>query len=289
MTNIDIESEVLNLSKKNQGKPQDFKNDFEELLVASCEVLTKSNPELTVVTVWNPILPDGRAMVFLSSDNDEYKKLAKLNLAIFGRGTTLNERLLWFSKKSKDKLAKIEIKIIDDIDKKDALDFSKKSNNIVISIWNQLWEEIKANNLNDYEKHRQDMLKKIDNGFVDEFAIARALKTEFAGKLREQRLKVFVDRCPNFFSTEDSKKNFFKVLWHLTSKDDIEFYRKLNQYSCALKPDSLSLSLDFEVIDQFFAFLQALAHFYPKAKKFVGISKGYTPVVGSSINYRAHA
>lgn len=269
-------------------------NDIKLAQIKGINLLKRIN--LLVVTYWSTRFSEGRIMSFVAKDRGQeqsFEDLAELNLQIFGRRTTLNERLLSFAVKHTDKdYVKMRMDIKDEND--DSLDCQVSNNNsVTIKIGQKVWKEL--GKLPDgYENLRKDALdsKKISDG-------ARTIRHIFGAELRKQRLNAIVNNWVKFFNNSQNEKSFFELLYELTPLEEIIRYRKKQDFISeeeenflkSLKDDAeklkkalvegrkedniskLSLGLDFELVDEFASFLQALAHFYPNAKTFIGACK----------------
>lgn len=245
------------------------------------------NVDLAIITVWDPKLPLGRFSHFMNDQEDYCRALANINLSIFGRGTTLNERLLCFSARVGWKLVRIEIDVNDDY--KDLL-FEVDHDVARIMLGATAWEKFGIQNSEGFLKLREQM---IDEKLPPAEA-GRTLNELYGSNLRRQRLSV-LDEWLCIFADTDKKSDFFKTLWYLTSDEDIRFYREKQGFNeqAEVSFKDLSLSVDFALVDEFLAFLQALHYYYSDSKNIIGISKAIEssgrkshklPDFGASIN-----
>jgi len=241
-----------------------------------------SSADLLVVTFWNKNFSEGRIVSFLVREKNketDLENLADLNLQVFGRGTTINERLLSFAENHLDQdhaQLRIDIKIGDFLKCK-VSDDGKATIEIGKNIWEKLWNIAKPDN--EYFKFRQSILKErkqLSDG-------ARTTRHIYGPELRKERLKAIVDNWAKF-SKDKGEKEFFKLLYETTLYEEIVRYRQNQGFikeeekekkkeRGSIKFSDLSLGLDFELVDEFASFLQALAHFYPKTKHIMGICK----------------
>lgn len=256
--------------------------------------------DLLVATFWNEKFSEGRIMGFLPTDKEKsFKNLADLNLQVFGRGTTLNERLLSFAEKHPDEdYVQLRIDIKEDDLLKCEVDDGKATIEIEIGekIWSKLRNIVEEKNFKDFRDSVLNEPKQISDG-------ARTIRHVFGAELRKERLNAVVDNWIGYFSGKE--KSFFKLIYGLTPLEEILRYRKNQDFiseeeekkllellsngsvtfddfksvlvegkeNTEIKISKLSLGLDFELIDKFISFLQALAHFYPEAKTILGICK----------------
>jgi hypothetical protein len=244
------------------------------------------NVDLAIITVWDPKLPLGRFSHFMNDQEDYYRALANINLSIFGRGTTLNERLLCFSARVGWKPVQIEITVNNDED----LLFKVDNNVARIILSTTTWEKFRIHNTRGFLELREQMIEQN----LPPTEAGRTLEELYGSNLRRQRLCI-LDECLGIFADTDNKSDFFETLWYLTSDEDIRFYRKKQKFSEQedISFKHLSPSVDFALVDEFLAFLQALSYYYSDSKNIIGVSKAskspgrkYSrlPDFGASIN-----
>lgn len=237
--------------------------------------------DLLVTTFWNKKFSEGRITCFSpekNEENEKFENLAHLNLLVFGRGTTLNERLLSIAKRySSNDYVQFKIDIIDTKDG-DFLKCSSESGKATITLGKVTWEKLGniAKQDSEYNNFRQRVLnsQKISDG-------ARIIRHVFGPELRKERLKAIVDNWAKYFKDKKEERSFFRLLYETTPYEQIvkcrqdqgfigEEGKKKNK---RIKFSDLSLGLDFELVDEFASFLQALAHFYPEARSMLGFCK----------------
>lgn len=206
-----------------------------------------SNLFLTVLALWLPQLQTGRAISFWPSSNatNHLRRLAELNIEIFGRGTTLNERLLNFAKNSKKTYAKLTIscenesfEIIKNDDTNAHLSFT------VGLIWNDLKPS------NRYKKMRARILGAKNYSIID---MARILKMNFGAELEEHQHSAL----NKLLLKEEYLKALFTVIKALKNPDE----------NVKNEEVEVPLSQNFTVAISFMKFIQALAHFIPDINK----------------------
>lgn len=231
------------------GKPDFFKltqrletKTFPEIIK---EQVSQSYGELflTVLALWLPQLQTGRAISFWSSSRatNDLRRLAELNIEIFGRGTTLSERLLNFAKNSKKEYVMLTIScedasfgIVEENAANDHLPFT------VGYIWNDLKPSSR------YKDMRADILSAKTYSIID---MARILKMDFGAELEDQQHNAL----NKLLLKEKYLKDLFKAIKALKNPDE----------NVKNEEVEVPLSQNFTVAISFMKFIQALAHFVP--------------------------
>jgi hypothetical protein len=231
----------------------------------------RTNLLLTALTVWQPNLRDGRALAFkcFKEDSDTTKRLkeiALLNIEIFGRGTTLNERLLNFANNSKNEFVMIAL----DFSNEASFDIRLEDNKLFFDI-GYIWNDLKSTKKIKYLKRRKDFLDSQGEQFLLIDA-ARALRLEFSKTLEEQRHEV-LNRL--LLKNNYLKSLLFSAMENMKNPGEVVFKKK--------KGEIIPVSQNFANIMSFIKFFQALAYLLPdvdkEAKKVYSIA--YFPLTNS--------
>ncbi len=223
---------------------------------------------LLVVTFWDEKFSEGRIWNFLPCDKAEnFENLAELNLHIFGRGTTLNERLLSFAENNRDKNY---VKLGIHIDNGDLLKCSVNEERAIIHIGENIWEKLGNIDNTDYNKFRESVLE--EGQLLDG---ARVIRNTYGKELRKCRLEAVVNNWRSLFKREKDEQDFFKLLYLTTPNNEIQKYRESQGLEKINSSEQLFLGTDFGLVDNFVSFLQALAHFYQNAKVILGTCRAW--------------
>lgn len=288
--------------RKRNTNPETFRNDFKNFLKQVCSYLIDGGDipvsdiscrkkiieqaDLAVVTIWNSILADGRVMVFMDDDNlDWFAKLAELNVRIFGRGTTLNERLMNFSSNRNFNDVFFQINLVDRGGAEIDCTVDRQHDAVYFKISKRIWNDLGAlTHREGYKNERIEMLLTGAEGAFDIDDVARAMKNNFGSILKDSRLEAIVGRWSEIFRSSN-EKDFFKALHYLSDIEDVNRHRKEEGFPPVPKPDNimgdtsyLSLGRDFKIVDEFISFLQALAHYFPEVRTIIGLCDAQKPV-----------
>ena len=234
-----------------------------------------------VLTVWHPDLRDGRVMNLITRSEctaQSLLSLAYLNLHIFPRGTTLNERFRAYAFRSALTELTIEVKQADP-----PLIWTNENNLLTVS--KDIWESLCPDPTSEVVTLRDQALTKVpdlwnqqkgrpDKGFnwTDEILIwaiehARPIRTIFGDSLRDIRREAL-----NRLVECGALKALCKGAEDLSTNDDLIRAGVLATTNAdseeLIKTMEVSIGHHIELLDLFIAFIQALAYYRPTATVF---------------------
>lgn len=215
------------------------------------------NLDHVVLTVWHPDLRDGRVMNLMVQGLDCEKSLvglANLNLHIFPRGATLNERFRAYARRSGCTELKIDIK-----EDGEPLVWDRGTGQLTISM--EIWNLLSPSGM--VSEFRDDAIRNLDVDVIESpdkvlnWAIehARPIRTVAGRWLRTKRGEA-LDKI----AEKGALPALCQATGDLSMDDDLE--------RTGASPQTVSIGHHIELLDLFIAFIQALAHYRPNAKAF---------------------
>jgi len=291
--------EVTKVSKSKNVEPllqakeelvRKIQSDGLSITPAIIEANLIPNAHHAILTVWHPELRDGRAMAFLARESDvAYRQLcrAQLNLEIFSRGTTLNERLLARAERLQREWVNLSI-IISNSKKAEMLLWD--SSRSVLTVARTLWDELKPDLrfLEALQKQHNELPGVSDLPRLPEAAVdaARPLRATFQKHLLLTRAR----SLDQVLASKKGQQQLCVAATDLTAKSYSDAHRSRHYSPEILQdlPPIFSIGIDFDLLDLFLCYLQALGCYLPNATGFICYAYSREPsrgVRGSAFVY----
>lgn len=231
-----------------------------------------------VLGVWHPRLRDGRLFNIIAQDESQgWRKvgLANLNLHVFPRGSTLNERFRARVFRS-EACCQITVAIQDIAP---AIQWTGGTNLLTVSV--SLWEKLSPSQevldlqntaLNFLIENKEDWTSdKIMNWAVEN---ARPMRSAYGKTLKSARGKAI-----DLIVETGDLTQLCKATADLSTEEDLR-RAGLNE------GDEITIGCHAELLDLFMGFLQALAHYAPEARTFTGLL--YQPEQENMVHVEDH-
>jgi len=206
-----------------------------------------------VLTVWHPQLRDGRVLTLFAPTKKDSRRLlglANLNLQVFPRGTTLNERFRAYSLRTQARKLTVHIDQVDGL-----LSWDKEKG--LLMIGEQLWRQLSpSQEILLLRKAALDEFQHRGRGWSSDqmlnWAIenARPIRNSCEPPMRHARGEALdaIIRADSLSTLQQAAKD-------LSTDEDLQ--------RLGVEPDGeVSIGHHFELLELFLCFIQALAHFH---------------------------